>query len=115
MVHGVEGVRAPAPAHRDHGRPDLSPKQSVIGQADETGAVEERFHLGAHVREVGRASEDYGMGGKHTVQTAVEDVQLYAAPAVLRVEAPVTRRASLDHPSAKLNEFRLPTRACQRL
>jgi hypothetical protein len=55
------------------------------------------------------------MGGKHLLQAVVEDVRLYAAPAVLCAETPVTRRASPDLLSAKLDEFRVPACARQRL
>ena len=69
-------VPPPLP-YRDYCRPYLSAEQSLVGYAHQPRTVEEAFHFGAHVGEIGRRPKDYRLGATDLFEAVIEDIRIH--------------------------------------
>jgi hypothetical protein len=106
VVERVEGVHGAGPADRHHGRAHLALEHVVVGPGDEAGPVDQGFHLGGHVGEVGGRGEDDAVGGPHLLDAGVDDVVIEDALLILVLEALAAGGAAVDVLACQLDQFR---------
>ena len=105
MVDRVERMYFAATPYCDDRSTDLSLEHAIVDHRYHTGAVDERFHFGGDVGEVGRRGEDDAISFVHESDVVVEAVSVVAAFHVFVFGALVAGAASAQRLSGERDKL----------